>query len=296
MKKFLLLCLVLLVVLVGAVAYYAGSIAKTAIERGGTYALGVPTEVNAVLLSPLSGAFALDDLTVANPPGFQAAHFTSLGQGSVEADLGTLLDEVIHIRSIEFSDLAISIERVKGDTNYGQILKSLERFERESQEAEDENPDGSTKKFIVDRVRLANISARLELVPEVGDLARVDVVVPEIVLTDIGTAEGGASIGAIAATLVRALLASSIEAGGGKAPAELLADLEGRLEEHAARLQLQAEGAVRDSLEGVTNKVGDILGEDAERALGGRAEDELDQALEKGKGALDGLLGGKKKD
>ena len=75
MKKLIKLVAVLLILLVlatVAVALYIDTIAKTAIERGATYALGVETTLGSADVGLLSGTFSMGDLTVANPAGFES--------------------------------------------------------------------------------------------------------------------------------------------------------------------------------------------------------------------------------
>src|SRR5947207_920319 len=96
MKKKLLIVvgglLVLVVVGVAIVFFSIDTIAKRAIERGATQALGVKTTVSSVSVGLLSGEFSLKKLEVANPDkgGFKANHFLTLGSGGVAVTLSTL--------------------------------------------------------------------------------------------------------------------------------------------------------------------------------------------------------------
>ncbi|MDX1682749.1 MAG: hypothetical protein R3336_06495, partial [Phycisphaeraceae bacterium] len=64
----ILLALVLLVV---GIFIYIDSIAATAVERGGTYALGVDTRLADADVGIFAGEVTLDGLTVDNPEGFK---------------------------------------------------------------------------------------------------------------------------------------------------------------------------------------------------------------------------------
>jgi len=132
MKKLIKMVAVLLILLVlatVAVAFYIDTIAKTAIERGATYALGVETTLGSADVGLLSGTFSMGDLTVANPAGFESPYFTHLGQGDVEVALKTLRQETVELPTLTLTDLEIYLDKKEGKANYDVILENLKRFE-----------------------------------------------------------------------------------------------------------------------------------------------------------------------
>ena len=132
MKKLIKLVAVLLVLLVLAtiaVALYIDTIAKTAIERGATYALGVKTTLGSADVGLLSGTFSMGDLTVANPAGFKSPYFTHLGEGDVKVALKTLRQETVELPTLTLTNLDIHLEKKEGEANYDVILENLSRFE-----------------------------------------------------------------------------------------------------------------------------------------------------------------------
>ena len=67
----LVFAVVLLVVVIGAVLVsQANKVARVAVEKGGTYALGVQTTLNDASIGVLSGRFGMSGLRVANAQGF----------------------------------------------------------------------------------------------------------------------------------------------------------------------------------------------------------------------------------
>ena len=80
--KLVLGAVVLLVLLaavaVGLVLWRLDTIAKQAIEAGGTQATGVATTLDQANVSVLGGSFSMAGLTIANPPGFKSPHFFHL--------------------------------------------------------------------------------------------------------------------------------------------------------------------------------------------------------------------------
>ena len=90
-----LLVLVLVVVIVAAGGlFYLDRVVGASIERGGSYALGVDTELRSVRLGLLSGEFSLSGLTVANPPGFETPHFFRLEREQCHQAVNGALDNV----------------------------------------------------------------------------------------------------------------------------------------------------------------------------------------------------------
>ena len=176
------LVVVLLVLAVGAVVYI-DSIAKTAIERGATYALGVDTTLGSADVKLLSGAFAMRDLTIANPKGFESPFFTHLGQGDVEVALTTLRQETVELPTLTLTDLEMYLEKKEGKANYDVILENLKRFESQ-EKAQD---DGGGKKYIIDEVVIKNIMVHVQLLPLGGSLTKLDVPIDEIRLENVGS-------------------------------------------------------------------------------------------------------------
>src|SRR5262245_24025104 len=120
--------LVLLVVLVTAGAlFFVDSLAKQAIVRGGTRALGVETRLEDASIGITSGEFGLGGLAIANPPGFARPDFLTLRSARLELPLKRLLDSRVTIPSLELEGIVLDLERNSDGTNYGVILDHLSR-------------------------------------------------------------------------------------------------------------------------------------------------------------------------
>ncbi len=100
MRRVVIAALALFVVAVLAVTFYFNELAAGAVERGGTHALGVETELGSLSLRPLLGRLSLSELEIANPPGFEDEHFLTLGNGRVSVSLRSLLGEPVHVGQI----------------------------------------------------------------------------------------------------------------------------------------------------------------------------------------------------
>jgi hypothetical protein len=275
LKRIALIGLVGLVLLGAAGWFFASRVARVAVERAGTHALGVETRLGELDLGILSGELDLGELSVANPPGFDKPHFLTLSSGRFEVSLGTLTSSRVEAPLLELSGLELSLEKREGRTNYGAILEHLEGVTGGGAETK-EPEEGGGKSFLLHEVVLRDVSAHVDLLPAGGELTVVDVTLPELRLHGIG--EGGAPLSAIVGEIVQALLAAVVEAGAGRIPDAILADLRSELAElglDAQELEELIEGlGSPGALEGASKKV-----EEAVKDAGGV----LDKVLGKGK-------------
>lgn len=289
MKKLivrLLLVVVLLVVAAGVVGYVLiDVIAKAGVEEGGTYALGVQTNVDALNLSPFSGEMKMTGLKVANPEGFASPHLMHTGTFDLELVPGSLLGDTVEVRKFELDGLDVNIEQKVPQSNVSVILKNLERFADGGAPAE-EKPAGETK-VKVDRITVRNVVATFHL-PAVGPL---QVKVPAIELTNVTSDEAdGVVIRELVVRLVPAILAAVLEKAQGIVPPDVLGVLNGDVSALSKALGGRAEELVQK----VHADLGTALGQGAGKLLGTDANSAAEGAKKAIGGALEGLLPGKK--
>lgn len=302
MKKVLKIAVILVVVLllmVGAgvllVLSNINSIAKKGIEAGGSYALGVPTTVQSVSLHPLAGQMSLSGLNVANPSGFSAGHFLSLGSGDVAVTLSSLQSDVIQVPTFKLDTIDVNLERKEGSSNYKVILDNLAKLQSGPKSAPASTPGGgSHKKLVIKDLELTKISVHVDMLGAGGGVgkvlnsaAKIDLPIEKIQLTNVGqTGTGvqgtGVTVEQLTGLIVQAVLTAAAERGGGLIPADILGDLKGGL------------GNLGALPMNVVGKAGDVASQ-----LGGAVGDTVGKVGDVGKGvgdALGGLLGGKKGD
>lgn len=280
--------LIALLAIVLVVAFISiDKLAKTGIQHGTQYALAVPTSLDSADVGVFSGTFDMAGLQVDNPEGYKSPFFFRLGEGGVAVSLGSLSSDVVTLPKLELADIDLHIDRADGKSNIKQILDNLKRFEKdepaepsEPKPADDEAPG---KKFVVNEIAIRNVTAHVHLLPLGGELSTTKLVIPEIILKDVGSAGDPVSLSEITNIVIQAILASAAEIGGGVIPDEVLGDLKTNLE----GLQGLADSGVQMLTEGVDKAVGD-----AKEQLEGAA-DELE---EKAKGAINeginSILGG----
>ncbi len=284
MKKLIKLVAVLLVLLVLAtiaVALYIDTIAKTAIERGATYALGVKTTLGSADVGLLSGTFSMGDLTVANPAGFETPHFTHLQEGGVELTFGSLREETVELPTLTLSGLDIHLDKSEGKANYDVILENLSRFES----GDDVEKETDGKKFVINEILIQRIVVHVQLLPIGGDLTKLDVPIDEIRLRNVGSdTDGSVLMSELTSVIIKAVLAAIVQKGGDLIPADVLGDLGQGL----AGLESLAEMGV-DVATGLGDRIKDAGGGLDEVTEG------VGDAIKSIGDGLGGLLGGDKK-
>lgn len=247
----LLALVVLLVIGVGIVFMSIDSIAKSAIEKGGTYALGAKTDVSSVSVGVFKGKFSLKGLKVANPQPtgpakFSSPHFLTLGEGATAVSLSTIRQPTVEIPTFTLDRLDAYLERQGGATNYGAILDHLKQITGGGGGGDKPAPapsPGEEKRFIIRQLKLTNIVVHVDMTAgvlpggmgtAVAQATKVTIPIEKVELKDVGqtgTGVGGSGVtlSQLSAIIVKAVLSAAAEKGGGLIPADLLGDLRGRL-------------------------------------------------------------------
>lgn len=291
----------LAVLCLAGLGYFADGAARAAIERGGSYALGVKTTLDSADLGLLSGEFGLSGLAVENPEGFGGEHFLTLGEGSLELSLGDMSQDEVRVPQLALSGVFVDLERKGGKTNYGVILENLERFQAGGPSGDEDGVPGPS--IVFDRIVITDVEARVSLIPIGGGVTQVPVHIDEIVLEDVGADGSGVTVSQAFDIVLRAVLTTVVTVGGDLIPLDLLEDLGGQLGDVAALagdltggLSASVGGVALDlgeGLGGVVLGVGGALGDAGGAVLGGVGEG-LGGAVEGIGAGLGGLFGGKK--
>ena len=249
------LLLVALIVVVGSL-FYLDRIVAGVIERGGTYALGVDTELRSVQIRPIRGTFGFSGLAVSNPPGFKQKHFLRLERAKTQLRLSALREDPVKISSFELSGIAVSLERNKGRTNYALILDNLSRFESKP----DPSEEGGGPGVAIEELLIRDIKAQAQLVPHGGKLTMVEVEVPEIRLRNIGSGSpAGVSSAEFASIVTRAIL-QAVLARSDKLPSGLVSDLGARLKK-VGRVRIELGSSFSDGSAKAGQQLKDAMGE-----------------------------------
>lgn len=283
--------LVVLIVLIVVIAFVSiDKIAKTGIEKGTAYALAVPTSLESADVGVFDGTFKMQGLQIDNPEGYKSPFFFRLENGGVEVSLDSLSSDVVTLPKLNLSDIDMHLDRADGKTNVSAILENLKRFESDDTGDKPDSPDAPKeegKKFIVNEVAITNVTTHVHLLPLGGELSTTKLIVPEIILKDVGTAGDPVTLAELSNIITQAILASAAELGGGIIPAEILGDLELGLGE----LNSLADGGV----EMLTAEVDKLL-DDAQGKVDDVVDDLKDEADDLINEGLDSLFGDDDKD
>jgi uncharacterized protein involved in outer membrane biogenesis len=307
-KILIVLAIVVVLLIAGVVSfalYRLNDLTKSAIEQGGTYAMGVPTKVDSVSVGLLSGKFGLTGLNIANPTGFTGPHFLTLGRGDLALDLASIQQPVVTVPTFALTDIDVRLERKPAGSNYQAILDSIKKTSEQISTATGGSSgsapsSGGDKKLVINDLSLRNIKIHVDLLAAPGAVGealnaatRVTIPIDEIKLQNVGkTGTGvsgtGVTVSQLASIIVQAVLGAASEKGVGVLPADFLSDLNGQLAGLGGLKNIQtqiignAQATVEQLGQQVTQQIGQQVGKEAGKAVEG---------LTKG---LEGLIPGKK--
>ena len=191
MKKLLKVLLVLVIlVLVGvAVAWLSLDVlVKTGVEKGGTYALKVPTSLNLASVHVFGGEIVLNGLNIANPKDFTTPHLMKSGKIDVTVDIGSLTGSTVRVSKFVIEGLDVFIEQKGlGTSNVSVMMDNISPPAGGGTEAQkkDAAKESSGRKIAVNQILVKNVTAHVQLLP----LGEREVLAPPEFLEPLGPAE-----------------------------------------------------------------------------------------------------------
>lgn len=221
MKKLLIIlgCLLALVVVAAVVAsFFLGSIVTKGVNTFAPKITGTPVTLESARISPLSGAGTLNGLFVGNPEGWTGDKAFSFAKVHVSVQPMSLLGDHIVVKEVLIDAPEFVYETKFVSSNIKDLLANIEKNTGGPAPAEQPvTKDGKPLKFEVKSFRLQNAKVTLGVGP-----TAVTVPMPPIVLTDLGTKEGGITADQLASKVVtnilgnigKAVASSALEVGG----------------------------------------------------------------------------------
>ena len=307
--------IILLVIAIFVVMSSIDSSARSAIEKGGTHALDVPTTLADIRVGLLSGKVSLKSLQIGNPAGFETPHFFRLQDGNVAVDLGTLLGNLIELPELTLSGIEMNLEKRDGKANYSVILDNLKRFQGDGATPEEGKTDHADpaeeaggRKYIIRKVTLHDISVQADLLPIGGKLTRVPIKIEAIELENVGSdSSRQVLMSELMGLLTHAILTGIVQKAGDLIPADILGELSnglgavqglagasikvlGDVTEDFTKQAGEITKGITDIAGSATEKLSENIG-DGVKNIGSAAED-----VGKGVEGIGGLLGGKKEE
>ncbi|MEM1142965.1 MAG: hypothetical protein AAGI88_10305 [Pseudomonadota bacterium] len=198
--------LVIIGLMVG-VLYFVSSnlngLVASVIEEQGSAATGTSVKVDEVDIRLVDSAAAFTGLRVANPDGF-SGNAIELGGFAVNLDPSSVTSDTLIIHEIVVDSARINVLQEGTRNNLRELLKSLQAGAAEDDESQDAS---GGKKLIIERFSLLGASASVSL----ADLDKQqEVNLPDVVLTDIGKADGGATGAQVAQQILKPVLESAM--------------------------------------------------------------------------------------
>lgn len=234
-------------------------IVQGVIERRGSALAGTAVRLAAVELGLGSGRATLRGLTVANPPGFRAAHVLVLDEVEVRIDPRSLLADPLVIYAVRIVHPRVFYEvGADGRANVDVLRRHVEARERDAPPpAGDATPaqrrrrDEPGRRLIIHRLELRQGEVTFDTAATGGSTRTEDL--PPFELTAIGVREGGATpaqvgriiLVAVARDVAVAVAANELEKAVGKHLGGALGDL----------IKKGGSGAIEQGLGEVLDKV-----------------------------------------
>jgi hypothetical protein len=235
MKKPLLILLGILiavpVVLVLGAAVFIDPLVRAGVEKGASAALQVPVHLKDAAIR-FSGRATLTGFEIANPPGYAEPRSVAFDRLDVAVQPGSLLRDVVEIGEIDVVKPDLTLEFAGTSSNWSVLMNRLSSKQAAPPPEEQKTP---AKKFIIHHLRVQEAEARFrsDLIPG----GAKSVTLPSIELENVGTAEGGMTMGQILNVLFHRLGDSALKAGQGVVPTELLNNLGSTLSEGVKTLE-----------------------------------------------------------
>ena len=254
MLKLILSVLALVILALGAGAFYLDTIAARALQSGTESATGVPVSVGGTRVKLVAGRFQVRELDVSNPKGYASPSFFVLQNLYFEVPPRALLGDPIEISQITIDGVELTLERKGIKTNAGVILANLAAA---GESGATESSEAAGPGVIIETLVIRNARANLRLVPGKD----VTISLPEIRLKGVGRGEGEVSS---IAQVITTILIATIDATTGRAalPSAVQAELRRGLNQVRS-------GSLRGSARALLDEVGKISGEGTRRVFEG---------------------------
>jgi hypothetical protein len=165
------------------VAMNMGNIIQGQVEKIASSTLQVPVRMNSLDIKLAEKSVTVNNLTIANPRGFQKP--MALEIGSIQIELESASKELVVFKKIAVNDTNITFEANNNGTNFSALKKNLP-----AKKADAAPKEGAQTKVIIRDLQINQ--AQLEPAVLMIDLAQVKpITLPNIRLTHIGTKEQG---------------------------------------------------------------------------------------------------------
>ncbi|OGQ78731.1 MAG: hypothetical protein A3F90_06190 [Deltaproteobacteria bacterium RIFCSPLOWO2_12_FULL_60_19] len=257
MKKLLYIGGALLVVIAIGLYFFLSSlnsIVKAAVEKVGSDATQAQVRLANVDIQITSGKGAMRGLTVGNPSGFKTDRAFSLGEISLQVDVGSVTKDTVVIKEIVIAAPEVTYELATGGSNIDALQRNLNAYAGGGG-GKTEKSKGSSeggRKLVIENLYVRNGKVNVSATALGGKTMTTPL--PDIHLTNIGKQSGGATAGQVTQQVL-----SAIGQAAAKAATSLpeVGKLVGSMKERAAGVAGSAkEGAAKEAGEGLKKLFG----------------------------------------
>jgi hypothetical protein len=243
MKKMLIGTAVLAAVVAVAAVLLVGNlerVIKGALEGVGSDLLGTKVAVAKVELDLKRGTGQISGFSIANPAGYSSGNAFQMDMIKLDLNLNSLHRQPLVINELRMKNPVVRVEaREDGGVNLKTLLDNIERNSAradekaaEQQPETEEVPEGEPVRISFGRLAIIGVEVHASIPGQEPET----VVLPDIVMTDLGKREGltpagigKAVIGEIAGKSMGAVLKRKLTERVGEAVERLLEDLKEKL-------------------------------------------------------------------
>ncbi len=270
--KILIAVIVVVVAVVGGTAYFLFAsldrIVKAAIEEVGSTVTETQVSVGRVSIAPADGIGTIEALVVGNPAGFQTPSAAEIGTIRVAVDMASVGSDLIRIQDILIDAPSLTYELGRDGSNFDVIRRAVEPQAGGDSTGSAADPSGGSgggeadagPKLIVDK--LAIRGGRISISGTGLGGKKLSAVLPDIVLTGLGSGDGGITSDELVVAVV-----TRVEAEARKA-AIALPDLKGLISggtdlesviKNTEELLKDAGEETQETLEGLEGTIKNLL-------------------------------------
>lgn len=212
-RSLVVLLLVLTIVGAAGIFFFANQAVKTAVEKAGSKTLSVDVTIAKAKASVFSGAVGLQEITVANPPGYQGPALLKLQLVNLTADTKSLLSKEILIKDMKLDNMEVFVEQKGLQNNLYQVIKPLREPQR---------PTG--KGLVIDNLEIKNVTVHVNPLSIPGQAQSMSFKLASIRMTELGRSEK-MDTAVLISKIVLAVAEGIAQQGGGILPKETMGDL-----------------------------------------------------------------------
>ncbi len=172
----------------------------------GSAILGVDVKVGSVALDTTSGRGTVSGVVVGNPRGFKTPYAFKVDSIELEIDLRTVTQDVIVVKKVAVLAPEVFYEQGSAQTNFEALQKNI----IQSLGTQVEPASAKPRKLMVDEFTVRHAKAQGSVAFLGGKVVVVDL--PDIVLHNLGRAQGGLSPAELGQVIGKAVLQQLVPA------------------------------------------------------------------------------------